>query len=236
MEKLKKNKLILITGGKSGIGLSIAKEMIARGNTVIITSRKFQSADVSNKKKYNNLIKCHLDVTNEASVKKLFSLVQALGRKLDVLINNAGVGIFKPFKDVSFQDWESTIKVNLTGSFLCIKEACSIMRLSKGGRIINIGSIAEKIPLADNLVYGTSKYGLRFLSAAVNEEEKFNKIRVTHVTLGATYTNIWKSREGFAKKEMLEKKHVANLISGIADLPLSIRVDNIEILPEKGIL
>src|SRR6185437_8477610 len=133
-----------------------------------------------------------------------FVWLESLGKKLAVLVNNAGIGVFKPFTDITLNEWNSMIQTNLTGAFLCSREATKLMLANGGGRIINVGSIAEKIPLANNVAYGASKSGLKGLSNILNEEYKHDKIRVTHICLGATYTDIWADRPEFSKDNMLD--------------------------------
>lgn len=228
-------KTILVTGADRGLGRVVADRLVHLGHRVIATSRTYKYTHdtiVSGEK----LIKQYLDVTNEDSVKHLFGWLNLLNIKLDVLVNNAGMGIFKPLVETTLKEWNDVIQTNLTGAFLCSKEACKNMQTGGGGRIINIGSIASKIPLACNAAYGASKSGLKLLSDILNEEKKHEKIRVTYVTLGATYTDIWKTRTGFKKEDMLDPALVADYLSYIALLPLEMRIDNVEILPEKGIL
>jgi len=227
-------KNILITGANSGLGSIISDKLIKLGHTVIATSRKYEWMQY-NLLSQNMLCKQYVDVTSEKSINQLFAWLKSLNISVDVLINNAGVGIFKPFTETTLDEWNIVIQTNLTGAFLCAREAYKSMQTA-GGRIINIGSIAEKIPLANNVAYGASKNGLKALSAILNEEGKTQKIRSTHITLGATYTDIWKTRPEFNKENMLNPELVADYISYIALLPLEIRIDNIEILPEKGVL
>lgn len=230
-----KKTLVLITGGERGIGKYLADQFLESGASVIVTSRTAEFLeDIIIQE--NALIVQQLDVADEDSVKRLFTWITFSGVKLDILVNNAGIGFFKPLVDTTLNEWEQTISTNLTGAFLTSKEACKLMNESGGGRIINIGSIADKFALNNNASYGASKCGLKGLSSILSEEEKYNKIRVTHITLGAVYTEIWKERINFLKDDMLDPVQVAQLIAYIALLPTNMRIDNIEITPEKGIL
>ncbi|MDR3501279.1 MAG: SDR family oxidoreductase [Legionella sp.] len=229
------NKLILVTGGKAGLGRALAEQLIQHKATVIVTSRQ-ASFHKDLRLLPGEIHLQQLDVTQEDSILQLFSWLNSLNRPLDVLVNNAGLGVFQAVEDITTAEWELIIKTNLTGAFLCSREAYRIMRKHGGGRIINIGSIANKVGLANNLAYGASKWGLKGLSTNLGEEGKNHHIRVSHVTLGATYTEIWKDRAGFAKEDMLDPNMVAQYLSYLALLPLEIAVNEIEILPEKGVL
>lgn len=229
------DKLILITGGTSGLGLALATQLLDSKTKVIVTSRKADFNETTSLPTGSIFIQ-QLDVTCESSVLKLFSWVASLPEKLTVLINNAGTGVFKPLEEITLDEWNATMQTNLTGSFLCAREAFRLFKLNGGGRIINIGSIANKIPLINNLAYGASKWGLNGLSVNLAEEGRAHRIQITHVTLGATYTDIWKSRPEFCQDDMLSPKDVAAYLAHIVLLPLSMAVNHVEILPEKGVL
>lgn len=230
----KQEQLVLITGGTSGLGHALAAQLIQCGAKVIVTSRHAP---------FNNAISWpqdtifvqQLDVTSETSILELFTWLKSLPEQLTVLVNNAGTGVFKPVEEITLTEWNTTIETNLTGAFLCAREAFKVFK-TRGGRIINIGSIANNIPLANNLAYGASKWGLKGLSTNLAEEGRSHHIQVTHVTLGATYTNIWKSRPEFSQDDMLNPNDVATYLSHIIFLPLSIALSHVEILPEKGVL
>lgn len=229
-------KVALITGGIRGIGYHLAQRLSQVGVTVIATSRQVAFQETFSLSNEGSVIQQHLDVTREDSVKKLFKWLQHSELSLDILVNNAGIGIYKPIEEITLADWELTLRTNLTGAFLCAQAAYNQMCAAKGGRILNIGSIAEKIPFSNNLAYGVSKHGLKGFSAIFAEEGKFNKVRVTHVTLGAVNTEIWNTRPEFNKADMLDPQQVAATLAHVCMLPLDIRLDSIEILPEKGVL
>ncbi|KTC79799.1 SDR family oxidoreductase [Legionella cherrii] len=231
----KTSKLILITGGRIGLGKALAESLIKENATVIVTSRQAQFQE-NMRLTPGEIHLQQLDVTQESSVLRLFSWLKSMNYPLDVLVNNAGFGIFNSIENTSTAEWDLIIKTNLTGAFLCSKEAYRIMKEHHGGRIINIGSIANKVGLNNNLAYGASKWGLKGLSINLGEEGKHFHIRVTHVTLGATYTEIWNDRPGFSKSDMLDPELVARCLSQLVFLPLEIAVNEIEILPEKGVL
>lgn len=231
----KQDKLVLITGGTVGLGRALAAQLVSSGIKVIVTSRRAIFNETTTLPTGNVFVQ-QLDVTSEESVIKLFTWLHSLPEKLDVLINNAGTGIFKPLEDITLDEWNTTIQTNLTGAFLCAREAYKLLKTHGGGRIINIGSIANNIPLINNLAYGASKWGLKGLSANLGEEGKAHRIRVTHVTLGATYTDIWKMRPEFCQADMLDPNEVAACLAHIISLPLSIAINHIELLPEKGVL
>ncbi|HLX53888.1 MAG TPA: SDR family oxidoreductase, partial [Aquella sp.] len=178
----------------------------------------------------------YLDVTNASSIDQFFLWLSQQNQQLSILINNAGVGIFKPIIKISLEEWNTIIATNLTGAFLCSKHACILMNKSGGGRIINIGSVVELAGIADNAAYAASKSGLRAMSFVISEEGRNTNITSTHITLGAVYSDIWKDRPGFNKKDMLNIEHVSETIKYIAGLSYDVRIDSLEITPATKIL
>ncbi|KFE66738.1 3-oxoacyl-[acyl-carrier protein] reductase [Hyalangium minutum] len=177
-----------------------------------------------------------VDVTDEASVSTMFEKAeQALG-PITLLVNCSGVGIFAPLSELSAEDWRRTIDVNLTGAFLCSREAFKRMKAHGGGRIIHMGSVSDHLALVHNAAYAASKHGLRGLTGVLNEEGKTSSIRATLLSLGAVYTSFWHSRPEFSPSDMLSVDDVAQSIWEIAQKPLNVRVDELRLLPSKGVL
>ncbi|MGZ4164416.1 MAG: SDR family oxidoreductase, partial [Tumebacillaceae bacterium] len=156
--------------------------------------------------------------------------------RLDVLVNNAGVGVFKPVVETTLAEWQAIMDTNLTGLFLCSKEAFKIMKPQGGGRIINIASVSGYIPIVENGAYGASKYAVRGFSDILNEEGKLHNIRVSTVSPGAVYTDMTVNRDFFNPADMLKPEDVAETILDIARRPLHVRIDEVKILPPKGVL
>jgi NAD(P)-dependent dehydrogenase (short-subunit alcohol dehydrogenase family) len=233
------DKTVLITGGTRGLGKTMAEMMVERGATVIVTSRNLP------RESYPDLVprtinRWPLDVTDEASVVRLFHALDTqckrLGRRLDVLVNNAGIGVFKPVLETTLAEWNAIIATNLTGVFLCSREAFRLMKDTGGGRIITISSISGYQPIVENGAYGASKFGVSGFSQILNEEGKPFNIRVSVVYPGAVYTDIWEGREGFRREDMMEAVDVAETVCDIASRPLRVRIDEVKIVPPKGVL
>ena len=225
-------KTVLITGGLSGIGSALADIFIAAGFLVVVTSRQLSFSDSFKKP----LIKQHLDVCDKSSVDKLFAWLDKHKLQVDVLFNNAGVGIFKPLIEWTEEEFDIVMNTNFKGTFLCTQAAIIRMKKQGGGRIINLGSIIEQYPRPLNAIYGASKAAIQHFSAHLMEELKEDKICITHVYLGATATGIWQSRPYYLSEKMLSPQVVAQQLFNIAILPLEIRMDSLEILPNTGVL
>ncbi len=219
----------IVTGGGSGIGAAVCRLLAASGAAVIAADAA-ASEPLSRGPEAGSIISARIDVRDPAGVTALFSAAAPV----DFLVNCAGIGGFGPVAAISLETWKDVIDTNLTGSFLCCREAIRCM--AHGGRIINIGSISGVTPLAGNGPYGVSKCALRMLSALINEDHWSQGIRSTYLTLGAVATRIWETRPEFAASDMLQPDDVAKIIAGILETPLPVRMDEVTVCPPKGVL
>lgn len=216
----------IVVGGTGSIGRAVTSRLRAEGLRVVCASDDVltESSD-----------SMRVDVTDEASVRSLFDRADASG-PLSLLVNCSGFGSFTPIEETSLQDWRKTLDVNLTGTFLCAREAFKRMRAHGGGRLIHIGSVSDHLTLPMNGSYAASKHGVRGLTGVLNEEGKAHAIRATLLSLGAVYTDFWRSRPEFSPADMLSVEDVAECIWEIARKPLHIRVDELRLVPSKGVL
>lgn len=223
-------KVILVTGARGGIGRAVVKSL-RKHNAIVFTT------DLDVPKNFSKISPSYpADFTVESDVESLFLIIKKIFGRLDLVVNCAGIGIFKPIDKITGTEWESLFKVNTYGAFLLSREAVKIFKKQRGGRIFHFGSVAEHRGLAGNSAYGASKAALHNLGAVINTEYKMKNIHSTHIRLGAVYSPIWEGRKGFSKSEMLDPIQVGNLVSYLARLPLGVRIDEIELLPRKGIL
>ena len=161
----------LVTGGTRGIGLAVAEALLAAGANVAICGRteetvKSAVSQLTNRAKSKVLGKV-ADVRRNTEVVDLFTLIDRELGGLDVLVNNAGVGVFKSTADLSVDDWQKTIETNLSGVFYCCREALPRFKERGGGYIVNISSLAGKNAFSGGAVYNASKFGLNGFSEAM---------------------------------------------------------------------
>jgi NAD(P)-dependent dehydrogenase (short-subunit alcohol dehydrogenase family) len=228
------NLVVVVTGASRGIGQAIASTAAREGATVVAAARSFR--EVSRRPEPGTVAAAPLDVTDEASVGALFSWLDREVGKVDVLVNNAGAAVWKPLDALSFDEWRLVVDTNLTGAFLCAREAMKRMKRAGGGRIVTIGSVADRVPLATNGAYGASKFGARGLTQVITEEGKAFHVFGTLVSLGAVATDMWAGRRGFDLRDMLSADDVAACVVDILARPLSVRIDEVQLGPPKGIL
>ncbi len=156
-------KIAIITGAGTGIGKGIARAFAREGATLVIAAR-----NESNLQRTADELRPHgatvevvpTDVSEESAVVALFEHTIQQFDRLDILVNNAGVFGGGPLEELTLAAWQRVMDVNLTGVFLCTREAMKIMKRQRGGRIINIGSISAQMPRMNSAPYSTTKHGL----------------------------------------------------------------------------
>jgi glucose 1-dehydrogenase len=188
-------KVALVTGAGSGIGEGIAKRFADEGAHVIVNYRPGGSyADAANalaESLPTESIAVAADVSKRADVEALVAEAVAKFGKLDVAVSNAGVGITKPFLDVTDEDWRTVLDVNLFGSFLVAQVAArQMVKQGHGGKLIFVSSVHEDIPFANSAAYCASKGGMRMLMRTLALELAPHRINCNNIAPGAIVTPI----------------------------------------------
>lgn len=170
------NKVILVTGGSSGIGLSTAVMLKEKGANVIITGRNKSKLDEAIEKYgFTGFIS---DVSEENEVIELFEKIKNKFGTLDVLVNNAGFGYFETLENVNFEKFNNVLQTNVIGAALAAREAAKIFKTKNGGDIINIASTAATKGFAGGTSYVASKFALRGMTECWRAELRPFNIRV----------------------------------------------------------
>jgi len=191
-------KVAIITGGGSGIGKGIAKAFADEGCSVVIAARngeRLNAAAAELSSDGATVIAVPTDVTNEDQVISLFAKTMDQFGRLDVLVNNSGAFDGGPVEDLTLEQWQTVIDVNVTGPFLGSREAFKIMKKQGGGRIINIGSIAAQKPRHSSSPYTTSKHAVWGLTQSLALEGRDHNIAVSALHPG----NVMVERRGNGK-------------------------------------
>jgi len=187
-----RGQVALVTGGSRGIGYAIAKSLVAEGVQIAVTGR--DAVHLSNARPQleaagpSSVETFQADVRNYEDVKRAVDATVARFGGLDILINNAGVGIFKDVASMTPEEWSEVIDTNLTGVFHACHAALPHLRRRGGGFIVNISSLAGKNPFADAAAYCASKFGLNGFSEALMQEVRYDNIRVSYVMPGSVAT------------------------------------------------
>ncbi|PBQ32822.1 3-ketoacyl-ACP reductase [Sphingobacteriaceae bacterium] len=228
MENLK-GKTALITGAGKGIGKAIALAFAKEGINLALTARtaKDLALVVAEAKKINSEIKISYITSDVSDNNSVISAVDALKYELgqiDILINNAGIGKFGGFMDLTIDEWESMIKTNLLGAYYVIRAVLPDMKTRKSGDIVNISSTAGLKGAAMTSAYSASKFGLIGLSESLMQEVRKDNIRVFTMTPSTTATEMavnLKLTDGNPEKVM-QAEDLAEII--VSNLKLSRRV------------
>jgi glucose 1-dehydrogenase len=197
-----KGQAALVTGANSGIGKGVALALAKEGAGVVVNYVTHPEAaiEVVNqiKSEGGNAIALQADVSNEEQVQAMFREMCKQFGTIDILINNAGMQKDASFKDMTLADWQSVININLTGQFLCAREAVReflrrgmVPERSKAlGKIICMSSVHEVIPWGGHVNYASSKGGVMMLMKSMAQELAPDKIRVNSIGPGAIQTPI----------------------------------------------
>ena len=229
----------LITGANRGIGLAIARALSAEGCDLVITARNHAELAKRGRElaRYRNRVLAHAcDVRHPESVKQLISAIRKQFRRLDILINNAGVAhANRPVSDLPVEDWNTVIATNLTGMFLVTRAALPLLR--PGSSIVNNLSIAATRAFAGSSAYNASKHGALGFTNSLREELRSRKIRVIALMPGATDTDIWNSLWPDAPRaKMMNPETIAAALVSALVLPENSTVEELTLMPTAGVL
>ena len=175
----------LITGGNGGLGLAMAEGLKQNGARVVVTGRDPKKNAAIGQSLHAPDVVYEMDVYDESSVELTVAKVMDRFGGVNILINNAGIGRKSVLTDLSLEEWESTVHVNLTGAFLCSKHAARTMKtVGKGGKIINIGSLYSLVGVPNSVAYGATKHGIVGLTRAMAVELGAYNIQVNAILPG----------------------------------------------------
>jgi 3-oxoacyl-[acyl-carrier protein] reductase len=225
-------KYALITGGTRGIGKAIAVALLEQGMSVAICGRSSDTVEaaLADLRPLGHVIGHPADVGNPEEVATLFRFVEQHFPQLDVLINNAGIGIYKPTAELTIADWQATLNLNLSGVFYCCHEALPSFRKQGRGYIVNIGSLAGKNPFAGGAAYNASKFGLNGFSEAMMLDHRNEGLRVTTIMPGSVATDFGKSGPADWK---IAPEDIAEIVVSVLRMPERTTVSAVEIRPSR---
>ncbi|HEX6501663.1 MAG TPA: SDR family NAD(P)-dependent oxidoreductase [Terriglobales bacterium] len=210
------NQVAVVTGAGRGIGAAIARKLAALGATTVLCGRTRSHLETTAKAIAGaggkaDIAEC--DVSDLRSVEQLASQVQTNHRRLDFLVNNAGIGGFGgPLHQLPPDVWDQILTTNLRGVYYTIRSFAPMMIQAKGGHIINISSLAGKNALPNGAAYAASKWGLNGLSYSVAEELRTYNIRVSVVCPGSVNTELG-PHVGKDARKMLQPEDVAHAVA-----------------------
>jgi len=223
----------LVTGGSKGIGFAIAKALVADGASVVITGRHRRELERAQAELGSRAFAVVADVRNPAEVAAAAREPVDRFGGLDVLVNNAGIGLFKNAADMPVADWQAVIDTNLSGVFYFCHAAIPHLRQRGGGWIINISSLAGKNPFAGGTAYCASKAGLNAFSEALMQEVRYDDIRVTCLMPGSVATGFGGRSAEDRPDWKIQPEDVAEVVLDLLWMPPRSLPSLIELRPSK---
>jgi NAD(P)-dependent dehydrogenase (short-subunit alcohol dehydrogenase family) len=234
-----RSRAALITGATRGIGLAIARALAAQGCNLIVTGRDEKTLKNTSRELLRH--KIHVlaypcDVRDPHSVDALFRAIRRNFRRLDILINNAGIAHSNlPVEKLPYPVWKDVLATNLDGTFLVTQASLGMMK--RGATIVNNLSIAATRIFAGSAAYNASKHAAFGLTNTLREELRPRGIRVIGLLPGATNTDIWKTLWPQApRRKMMSPETVAHAVIEAILLPSNATIETLEILPTTGAL
>jgi len=171
------------------------------------------------------------DVKNHEEVGELFRFIDAEFGGLDVLVNNAGIGVFRSVGELSLEDWTRTIETNLYGAFYCSREALFRFATKGGGYIVNISSLAGANAFAGGAAYNASKFGLTGFTEAMMQDVRSENVRVSTIMPGSVATEFGGQADGANWK--IWPQDVAEIVRMLITMPARTLISRVEVRPAK---
>jgi NAD(P)-dependent dehydrogenase (short-subunit alcohol dehydrogenase family) len=238
----------VVTGAGTGIGRAVSLSLLKAGYSVALAGRRSEplQAVVAEAKAlgFDRALAVATDVSKPDSVAALFEHTRQQFGRVDVLFNNAGVGLpAGGFDELTFEQWQNVVNINLTGSFLCAQAAFRVMKAQspQGGRIINNGSISAHAPRPNSAPYTSTKHAVTGLTKSISLDGRAFNIACGQIDIGNAVTEIsarmatgtMQANGQIAIEAMMDVQHVANAVVHMASLPLEANVQFMTVMATK---
>ena len=227
-------KRYLITGASRGIGRAIAEKLAGKDVELLLHGRNTVALAQTRKIVEPECAKVMLLVYDLATLQGVADLIAEVGRSpVDLLVNNAGIAVVKPFTEITSIEWEQTVGVNITAPFLLTQRFAP--RMPPGSSIVNILSVAAKTAFPGWSAYCMSKFALDGFSRCAREELRDRKIRVINVYPAATDTDIWSGVKGqWPRERMMSATQVADAVAFALSRPTDTLIENVTLSSLAG--
>lgn len=242
------SKIALVTGGGTGVGRAIARELAKAGYVVVITGRRTDVLETAARELGEETSAAvhaiSADIGNPDAVKALFDQIGQRFGRLDVLVNNAGLsapGV--PLEEITFEQWSNVVAANLTGAFLCTQGAFRLMKAQspRGGRIINNGSISATTPRPNSSPYTATKHAITGLTKSTALDGRNFDIACGQIDIGNAATEmtqristgVIQANGTIAAEPTIDARHIADAVVYMASLPLDANVLTMTVMATK---
>lgn len=234
----------LVTGASSGIGIAIARRLAAMGYDLAICARREQrlaeAADMLSRQDIN-VLSMPVDLRDEAQILSFFEAIKAKWNKLDVLINNAGLGHKEPLMSGKTEAWREMLDVNVLALCICTREAVQIMQPANSGHIVHISSMSGHRVPAISGIYSATKFAVRSHAETLRRELRAanSNIRITSISPGIVETEFAekyhssaeKAKQTYSQFQVLKDTDIANAVAYALSQPDYVEVNDILMRP-----
>ena len=235
------SKIAIVTGAGTGVGQVVAKKLSEDEMKVILVGRRLEKLEETKAICNGDVEVFSLDVSKPDDVEKFYKNIESKYGRLDVLFNNAGVGIpAKTMDQISFDEWKYVVDINLNGMFLCAKYAFNLMKRQnpQGGRIINNGSVSSMTPRPGSIAYTSTKHAITGMTKTIALDGRPFKIVCSQIDIGnAEPPMTQRMKEGVpqatgktAIEPVFDANYIADAISSICQMPLNTNVLNMTLM------
>ncbi len=239
-------KIAIVTGGGTGVGKAIARELARDGYGVVITGRRIDVLEAAAQElsDVGQVAAIAADITRPDAVAALFSSVVERFGRLDLLVNNAGVNApSKMIEDLTFEEWNTVVAANLTGAFLCTQAAIRQFKAQspQGGRIVNNGSISATTPRPNSAPYAATKHAITGLTKATSLDGRSFDIACGQIDIGNAASDMTQSMSkgvlqadgGYAAEPTIDPRLIGEAVVYMAGLPLSANVLTMTVMANR---
>jgi 3-oxoacyl-[acyl-carrier protein] reductase len=234
---LLRGKVAIVTGGSRGIGFAIARALVAAGANVTVTGKNEAHLSEARPRLESagpgSVEALRADVRSYGDVERAVDATVARFGGLDVLVNNAGVGVFANVAEMTPEQWSQVIDTNLTGVFYGCRAAIPHLRARGGGYIVNISSLAGKNAFVGAAAYCASKSGLNAFSEALMQEVRYDNIRVSYVMPGSVSTEFAGTDLGRGADWKISSDDVAEVVLNLLRSDPRSLASRVELRPSK---
>tara|TARA_B100000767_G_scaffold128150_1_gene122005 strand:- start:3289 stop:4029 length:741 start_codon:yes stop_codon:yes gene_type:complete len=238
------SKIAMVTGAGTGVGRRVSEVLSKEGMIVYLVGRRkdklLETSEICSGQ--TELMQC--DVSDPLAVENAFKSIENKHGRMDVLFNNAGIGVpARSIDEMPFEDWKSVVDINLNGMFLCAKYAFALMRKQKpqGGRIINNGSVSSVTPRPGSIPYTATKHAVTGMTKTISLDGRQFDIACSQIDIGNAETPMTaRMKEGVPQatgkmdvEPVIDSIHIAEAVLYMAKLPVSVNVLNMTVMANK---
>lgn len=239
-----RTRIALVTGAGSGVGQCVALTLHKAGYAVALAGRRAEELERTAAMGGEGMLAIPTDVGKPDQVNALFARIAEVFGRLDVLFNNAGIGApAVPMEELTFEQWNSVVSVNLTGAFLCAQQAVRMMKAQQphGGRIINNGSISAHVPRPNSAPYTATKHAITGLTKCIALDGRNFDIACGQIDIGNAATEMTERMTAgvpqpngtLMVEPRIDPQHVAGAVLYMANLPLDVNVPFVTVMANR---